>query len=518
MKVLVTGGTGVVGKSAVDHLLERGHTVRLLSRHAEEDSRQWASGVEPYPGDVGNPEGLRGSADGCDAVLHVAGIVAENPPEVTFQDVNVEGTRRMVEEAARAGAKRFVYVSSLGAERGASAYHRSKKAAEDVVRAEAPPEWLVLRPGNVYGPGDEVISLMLKMVRTLPAVPVIGAGDHPFQPVWVEDLGEVIARAVEGEGGTGAVLDLAGTETTSMNGLLDHLEEITGKDPVRVPIPEWMARMGTGAASALGVDLPVNADQITMLLEGNLIPEGEVNALTGVFGVKPTPLREGLRKLADALPEMLPSDGVGRLHRERFWADIRGSKLTPEEILKLVQNQFQVLSPNALLDTDAEPQTPSTLEVGETLTLAVPLRGNVQVRVQEATPRAITSVTIEGHFFAGVIRFMTEEPAPGTVRFEVRAYTRAANQLDRVAIRTVGKVAQTATWSTVVQQVIERSGGEAPEGVQVEDVVVSPEEAEAVERWTEGLVMKRRREESPDAEGGSSAGKAFDTTRTRPTA
>lgn len=498
MRVLVTGGTGVVGKSAVDHLLERGHTVRLLSRHAEEDSRQWAAGVEPYNGNVGDADGVRGSANGCDVVLHVAGIVAESPPEVTFEAVNVEGTRRMVEEARRAGVRRFVYVSSLGADRGSSAYHRSKKAAEDVVRAEFPGDWLVLRPGNVYGPGDEVISLMLKMVRTLPAVPVIGAGDHPFQPVWVDDLGEAIARAVEGEGGSGATLELAGTETTHMNGLLDQLAEITGKSPVRIPIPEWMAQMGTGAASALGVDLPVNASQITMLLEGNLIPEGGANALTGVFGIRPTPLREGLRRLADALPEMLPSEGVGRLHRERFWADIQGSKLSPEEILKLVQNQFQVLTPDTLLDTDAEPETPSTLEVGQTLTLAVPLRGNVQVRVQEASPRAITSVTIEGHFFAGVIRFMTEEPAPGVVRFEVRAYTRASNQLDRLAIRTVGKVAQAATWTTVVQGVVDRSGGVAPDGVQVEDVVVSREEAEAVERWTEGLVMRRRREEGPE--------------------
>src|SRR5687768_12266080 len=99
MKVLVTGGTGVVGKSAVDHLLRRGHTVRLLSRHADDDARQWAEGVEPRTGDVGDPAALRGAADGCDAVLHVAGIVAETPPEVTFEKVNVQGTRNLVEEA-----------------------------------------------------------------------------------------------------------------------------------------------------------------------------------------------------------------------------------------------------------------------------------------------------------------------------------------------------------------------------------------------------------------------------------
>jgi uncharacterized protein YbjT (DUF2867 family) len=120
--------------------------------------------------------------------------------------VNVEGTRRLAAEAKRAGVRRFVYVSSLGAERGASDYHRSKKAAEDAVRAVAPEGWLILRPGNVYGPGDEVISLLLKMVRALPVVPTIGRGDQPFQPVWHEDLGLALARAVERENPRGVAL------------------------------------------------------------------------------------------------------------------------------------------------------------------------------------------------------------------------------------------------------------------------------------------------------------------------
>ncbi len=113
------------------------------------------------------------------------------------------------------------------------------------------------------------------------------------------------------------------------------------------------------------------------------------------------------------------------------------------------------------------------------------------------TPRAITSVTLEGHFFAGVIRFLTEEPEPGLIRFEVRAYTRAADQIDRLAIRTVGKVAQRETWTTVVEEVVQRSGGNAPDGVHTEDEVVSEQEAREVEAWSEALVTERKREEAP---------------------
>ena len=96
-------------------------------------------------------------------------------------------------EAARAGVRRFLYVSSLGADRGSSDYHRSKFAAEEIVERSGL-SWTIVRPGTVYGPGDEVISTILKMVRSLPAIPVIDDGEQLFQPIWYEDLGRAIAR------------------------------------------------------------------------------------------------------------------------------------------------------------------------------------------------------------------------------------------------------------------------------------------------------------------------------------
>ena len=503
MKVLVTGGTGVVGKAAVDHLLEHGHTVRLFSRHADHDARQWSAGVEPYPGSVGEDASVRGAADGCDAVLHVAGVVQESPPEVTFGNVNVEGTRRMVHEARRAGVSRFVYVSSLGAERGTSDYHRSKKEAEDVVQAEFPGDWLILRPGNVYGPGDEVISTLLTMVRTLPAVPVIGGGDQPFQPIWADDLGEAIARAVEGTGEGRQVLELAGPETTTMSDLLDLLEKFTQRNPVRIPVPEWLARSGAGVAETLGVALPVNSDQITMLVEENVIRPGRPNALTEVFGIEPTPLAEGLSKLTDALPERLPDEGVGALHRQRYWADIRGSRLSAQQLFDLVRTEFHTLPPSGLLEVGAEPGTEQRpLEEGETLTLAIPLRGNIQVRVEEIAGMAITAITLEGHPLSGAIRFLVEDRME-TVRFEIRSYTRRSNLIDQIGMATVGNLAQRATWQAVVAEVVRRSGGEAEDGVQSEQGTLDEEEAGKVEKWIDEVVMRYRRNVDAEAQAGN---------------
>jgi nucleoside-diphosphate-sugar epimerase len=498
MKVLVTGGTGVVGKASVDQLLRAGHTVRLLSRHADDDARQWASGVEPHTGSVSSDQAVAGAAEGCDAVLHVAGIVAESPPESTFQEVNVEGTRRLAREARRAGVRRFVYVSSYGADRGESDYHRSKHAAEQVVRAEAPPGWLIVRPGNVYGPGDEVISLLLKLVRTLPAIPLIGLGDQPFQPVWMEDLGLALARAVERENPRETVVDVLGPDVTTMRDVIELLGKITERSPVLVPVPEFMARMGTQALETVGIDFPLKEGQITMLMEGNVLPEGAVNGLTETFGVTPTPLGEGLGKLADALPEMLPSEGTGTLHRQRYWADIQGSQLSQEELFEVVRTEFYSLAPPGLLEVGAEPGSRTAMDVGATLTLEIPMRGHIQVRCVDIRDCTLTMVTLQGHPLSGAIRFDVTQVEPGTLRFEVRSFTRSADLIDRIGMRTVGKVAQRATWRSVVSAAVDRSGGTAPAGVQEEETALHGKDAEDVENWVEEVVMRFRRGQSPD--------------------
>ncbi|HEU0301752.1 MAG TPA: DUF1990 family protein [Longimicrobium sp.] len=497
MRVLVTGGSGTVGKAAVDELIRAGHTVRLLSRHADDDARQWAAGVEPHAGSIASDEAVAGAAEGCGAVLHVAGIVAESPPDSTFQSIHVEGTRRLAREARRAGVRRFVYVSSHGAERGESPYHQSKYAAEQEVRREAPPGWLVVRPGNVYGPGDEVISLMLKLVRTLPVIPLIGSGDQPFQPVWSGDLGLALARAVERDEPRETAVEVMGPDVTTMREVIRLLGKITQRSPVLVPVPEFLARMGTQALETVGIDFPVKEGQIIMLREGSVLPEGVPNGLTEVFGVTPTTLGEGLGRLVDELPELLPADGTGTLHRQRYWADIHGSSLTQEELFEVVRTEFYALAPSGLLEVGAEPGSRTAMEEGATLTLEIPLRGHVQVRCMDISDCTLTMVTLEGHPLSGAIRFDVTQLSPQVVRFEIRSFTRSTDLIDRIGMRAFGKVAQRATWRSVVGAAVERSGGTAPGGVQQEETALHGKDAEDVEKWVEEVVMRFRRAQSP---------------------
>lgn len=495
MKVLVTGGTGVVGRATVTALIDRGHTVRLLSRNARRDAAQWGSSVESWTGDVAKDDALTGVADGCDAVLHVVGVVHASEEGPSLREINVEGTQRMLREAISSGGPRFIFVSSLGADRGASEYHQTKREAEALVR-DYPGQWMIVRPGNVYGPGDDEISLLLRMVRTLPVIPVIGGGDEKFQPIYAGDLGRALAMTVDRSDLAGRSLDLAGAEETSQNDLINRFSKITNREPARLGVPEFMTSLGISLAEAAGVPVPFNQSQLTMLREGNRLPADQPNALTEVFGITPTPLDEGLRILADALPEALPSDGVGKLKRKHFWADIAGSGHTPETLFALFRARFAELTPMTM-DLDAEPDTPKRLEAGATLTMSLPLRGHVQVRVEEVSDRRATLCTLAGHPLAGAVRFLAEERADN-VRFQVEVYDRPATMLDHLVMRPFGELLQGSSWDHVVQAVVDASGGRARNGVEHEQSDLDAAQTGFVDEWLRELVMHQRREASRD--------------------
>ena len=482
MRVLVTGGTGVIGNGLIPALLERGHAVSLLSRGANTDAMQW-DGVDAVAGDVTDAASLRGAADECDVVVHIAGIVAETP-DATFEGVNVNGTRHMLAEAERARVKRFVFMSSLGADRGSSAYHRSKREAEEVVRRASIP-WTIVRPGNVYGTGDEVVSLILKLVRTAPAVPVVDNGDQQFQPVYFEDLGRFVAAVLTRDDVDGTTLEVAGDDITSMRDLLDRLRTITDRKPLRVPVPMPLATFVARLAGFATPGTTIDENKLKMLLEDNVL-HGENAAHR--FGISLTSLQDGLRKLADRLPEQLPEAGVGSMEEKRFWADIHGAPCNAAATMRMFRDRITEIMP---VEFAAEPGAPTRLEPGATLTGSLPLRGHFQVRVERVDPHRVVLATIEGHPLAGTVEFFAED-VDSALRFTIFIHTRSANLFDFIAAKTIGKVAQNANWREVVKRVVELSGGTSE---KVEEAHRRLDESEAAdwESSIRALVQARMR-------------------------
>src|SRR5205823_9932145 len=161
---------------------------------------------------------------GCDTVIHLVGIIREHKSRgITFDRIHRQGTVNVIDAAARAGARRFLHMSALGARPGARArYHQTKWAAEEAVR-ESPLAWTIFRPSVIYGPGDGFISLLAGMVRRLPVVPVIGDGRQRLQPVAVEQVAAGFARAVTVEASVKQAYAVAGPDAVSMVDLLTML-------------------------------------------------------------------------------------------------------------------------------------------------------------------------------------------------------------------------------------------------------------------------------------------------------
>ena len=222
-RVLVTGGTGTLGRHVVPRLRGAGCTVRVLSRNAHEA----ANGVEYVTGDLLKNEGIQAAVDGAEIIVHCAG----------GRKGDDEATRHLAEAASRAGARHLAYISVVGADRipVVSAadrvmfgYFGFKLAAEQIIAGSGVP-WTTLRATQFH---DTSLMVAEQMAR-LPVIPV-PAGVR-FQPV---DTGEVAARLVELAlgGPAGLVPDLAGPRARTMADLLREYLRARGKRRLLVPV------------------------------------------------------------------------------------------------------------------------------------------------------------------------------------------------------------------------------------------------------------------------------------------
>ncbi|MGA2382535.1 MAG: NAD(P)H-binding protein [Gemmatimonadales bacterium] len=293
MRIAMTGATGYVGSAVLSKLLRRDHEVRALARQPERAERLRDLGVELVAGDLGSRTALAALVKGADAVVHLVGIIAETALQ-TFEAVHVRGTEALLDAAREAGVGLFVHMSALGArgDAGATRYHRTKWRSEEAVCGSGLAH-VIVRPSLIAGPGNAPIGMMVNMIRFSPVVPVIGDGRYEMQPVWIGDVAEVVALALERPEIRGS-LDIGGAERLTYHQMLDHLEAALGVQRRRVRVPVGIARFAAGAGTALPNLAPITPDQLQMLLEGNTTVN---NALESRFGVRPRPFAEVAREI-----------------------------------------------------------------------------------------------------------------------------------------------------------------------------------------------------------------------------
>ena len=289
MRIFVTGGTGFVGKHLCRELLARGHSLKLLVHRRVGVPENNVLQVE---GDVLSTDSILSAMSGCDAVIHLVGIIREFPSKgITFQKLHYEATANVVDMAVRAGIHRYLHMSALGVRPGAvSAYHRSKYEAEQHVRT-SPLRFTLFRPSVIFGPEDAFINQLASLVRILPAVPVIGDGKYRMQPIHADDVARCFAMALEDDATVGNTYGLCGPDRMSYNELLDLIGRVLGRTKVaKIHSPLSLMQLVVPMLQKIPV-FPLTKDQLTMLLEESICD----GAWRETFPFEPASLEEGIR-------------------------------------------------------------------------------------------------------------------------------------------------------------------------------------------------------------------------------
>jgi uncharacterized protein YbjT (DUF2867 family) len=263
MRILITGATGFIGGAAVAALRRRGHAVVAVSR-------------QPVPGGLQADLADRPSRDwwaprlaGVDAVLNAVGILREQGAQ-TFDALHATGPAELFHACAMAGVSRVVQVSALGADATAtSRYHRSKKAADDVLRA-LPVGSTILQPSLVYGPGGSSTALF-NQLASLPVLAFPLRGGMRVQPVHVDDLVEAIVATLEAPARPGCeTVACTGPRAMPLREYLQVLRRQLGwrGSQLVVPLPVAWFRFAASIAGHVPGSM-LDRETADMLLAGN---------------------------------------------------------------------------------------------------------------------------------------------------------------------------------------------------------------------------------------------------------
>jgi uncharacterized protein YbjT (DUF2867 family) len=306
MIVAITGGTGFVGRHLAEHLASRGHEVVLVARGVDQRdvSVVGNANVRWLHTSVDDADALAAAFEGVDAVVHCAGINRELGTQ-TYERVHVEGTRSVVAASKRAGIRKLVMLSFLRARPDCgSAYHESKWAAEEIVRASEL-DYTIVKAGMIFGRGDHMLDHLSHALHSFPIWLRVGFDERPVRPVSVHDVVRILAASLVDTRLSRTTVAVVGPEELRLSDAAARVGALIGHRRISLPVPVFVVR-AVALVSELVMRVPlVSRAQVRMLAEGVADP------LPGAQSVPDDLLPSARFEPANIAPELPPPGGFG---------------------------------------------------------------------------------------------------------------------------------------------------------------------------------------------------------------
>lgn len=270
--ITVFGGTGFLGRRVVKHVLDRGFPVRIATRHPDrvrELFRSEATPPEAVEADIMDASALAAAVSGSGSVVNAVSLYVEKGEE-TFERVHVRAAADLASAAQTEGVRQFIQISGIGSDaRSESPYIRARGRGEEAVR-NAFPRTTIVRPAVMTGPDDAFLTMLVKLVRTLPVYPMFGRGETRLQPAYVGDVAEGIGKLIEkGELDSQRVFEFGGPEVYTYEELLRELAHLLDTKVRLLPVPyaAWYVLAAVGERLPL---IPITRNQVDLMRHDNV--------------------------------------------------------------------------------------------------------------------------------------------------------------------------------------------------------------------------------------------------------
>ena len=295
--ILVLGGSGFVGRSVCEKLVERsggaGGRILVPSRHPQRAAHlRTLPTVELVPANVHSETELVHLLDGCDAVINLIAILHGSAAD--FQRTHVDLVRQLVAACRVSGVQRVVHVSALGASAQAPSHYLRTKAAGEAVLHAARLDLTLLRPSVIFGEHDQFLNLFARLQAVAPVMPLAGAGAR-FQPVWVEDVATAIVSALDRPDSIGQTFECGGPTVYTLAELVRYAGRCADHERPVIPLPEGLARLQAMVMGLLPGPPLMSADNLDSMRVPNILG----NVLPGLqaLGIQPASMESVMTPL-----------------------------------------------------------------------------------------------------------------------------------------------------------------------------------------------------------------------------